>query len=196
MIDLVRRFVVPEWCGYRRYMKLLGAFLRFPDYEAIRFGRGLAKDARRITDHELGVLLDGEWRARLTAAWLIALDRRIHFRGRLAGLLLESEVVHAGAGYCVALARFGEAEDADIPCAYLDRYLRQKHYALGALMVMDEKLGTSHADRFLNPGGLWETFAMDGISAETCRRAMGERVAFAANAMNGTLPQWAAQRER
>nr|WP_062335055.1 DUF6000 family protein [Herbidospora sakaeratensis] len=197
MIDLARRFVVPGWCEYRRYLKLPGAFLRFPDHEAIRFGRALAKDARRITDHELGVLLDGEWRARLTAAWLIALERRVLFRDRLAVLLLESELVYAGAGYCVALARLGEAEDAGILCAYLDRYLPQteKRYnqphALGALLYLDGKLGTNHANRFPTPDGLWETFTRGEMSAD-----MEKRVTFAASAMNGTLPQWAAQRDR
>ncbi|WP_246059957.1 DUF6000 family protein [Herbidospora galbida] len=202
MIRLVRRFVVPEWGRRKRYLKLLGGFLGLPDPEAIGFGRSLARDARRITDYDLGALLEGEWRARLTAAWLIALDRRVGFRDRLTDLLLESEVVYAGAGYCVALARFAEAEDAGVLSAYLDRYLPQveKRYdqedALGALLVVDEQLGTDHAGRFLTPGGLWETFTTDDVSADICRRDMEERISFAESAMNGTLPQWAARRDR
>ncbi|MEV4890619.1 DUF6000 family protein [Nonomuraea sp. NPDC055795] len=52
-------------------MKLLGGFLYLPHREAVQFGRALARDARRITDPELELLLSVEWRTRLTAAWLI-----------------------------------------------------------------------------------------------------------------------------
>ncbi|GIH27719.1 hypothetical protein Aph01nite_60290 [Acrocarpospora phusangensis] len=202
MIKLARRYVTAEHGGNIRYRKLPGSVLYLPDHEAIRFGRALAEDARQISDHDLGVLLDSEWRARLAAAWLIALDRRVRFRERLTPMLLESELVHAGAGYCLALARFGEAEDAAILSAYLDRYLPQveRRYdqddALGALMLVDDQLGTDHAARFLGPGGLWETFTVNDSDAGGCKRFMQERVSFAESAMNGTLAQWAAQRDR
>jgi hypothetical protein len=42
-------------------------------------------------DYELTTLPDGEWRSRLTAAWLIGLDRREQFRGRICELLLASQ---------------------------------------------------------------------------------------------------------
>ncbi|WP_155358710.1 DUF6000 family protein [Acrocarpospora macrocephala] len=201
MIKLAQRYVNAGRGGSIRYLKLLGSALYLPDRKVIRFGRALADDARQILDEDLEVLLDSEWRARFTAAWLIALDRRVQFRERLTPMLLESELVHAGAGYCLALARFGEAEDAAILSAYLDRYLPQveRRYdqedALGALMLVDAKLGTDHAGRFLTPGDLWETFATANSDASGCKRAMEERVSFAESAMDGTLAQWAAQRD-
>lgn len=54
---------------------------------------GLARDAREITDADLCKLLQLDWRPRLTAAWLIALDRRTRFRDQLAELLFADEVV-------------------------------------------------------------------------------------------------------
>ncbi|MFI6297768.1 DUF6000 family protein [Nonomuraea sp. NPDC050790] len=48
------------------------------------------------------------------------------------GRILESKLVHAGAGYCFALARFAEPRDVEILTAYLDHYLPRLdcHYAL------------------------------------------------------------------
>ncbi|WP_459802997.1 DUF6000 family protein [Herbidospora sp. RD11066] len=200
MIRLVWRYVVPGRSRTKRYIHLLGNLFALSDRGVVRFGRKLARDARRISDHDLGVLLDGDWRSRLTAAWLIALDRRVGFRDRLSRLLLDSEFVYAGAGYCVALARFGEAEDAAVLSAYLDRYLPQvenrydQEDALGALLLVDERLGTRHAGRFLTPGGLWETFTTDDVGADACRSDMRDRVSFAESAMNGTLAAWTAAR--
>jgi hypothetical protein len=44
------------------------------------FGRELVKDAHRISDDELRLLLKGRWRERLTAAWFAGVDRRTSFR--------------------------------------------------------------------------------------------------------------------
>lgn len=38
-------------------------------------------------------------------------------------MLLASELVYAGQGYCFALARLGAEQDAEILTAYLDHYL-------------------------------------------------------------------------
>jgi Family of unknown function (DUF6000) len=46
---------------------------------------------REVSDHELTTLLCGEWRSRLAAAWLIGLDRREQFRGRIGELLVASQ---------------------------------------------------------------------------------------------------------
>src|SRR5262249_60536331 len=112
-------------------LKLLhGNALDMSGTERTEFESAMGRDARQITDRELSTLLDSEWRSRLTAAWLIGLDRRTHFRDRLSEMLLDSELVYAGQGYCLALARFETGADADILCAYLDRYLPQldRHY--------------------------------------------------------------------
>jgi hypothetical protein len=155
LLDLIDRYVDHEVGGGRRYMKLLhGNFLGMPERAA--FLRELVDAAKRITDHELGVLLDSEWRSRITAAWLIGVSRREQFRARLGGLLLASELVNAGQGYCFALARFGTAADAEILAAYLDRYLRpgvryNQDWAFGALRHID----ADQAARFLGPWQQW-----------------------------------------
>ncbi|MFF5225769.1 DUF6000 family protein [Dactylosporangium sp. NPDC000521] len=64
LMTAIRRYVSPG----RRYLKLLhGNCLGLDTGERDRFAAELAADARTITDHELGVLLDSEWRARMTA---------------------------------------------------------------------------------------------------------------------------------
>lgn len=157
LLALVRRYVTPG----RRYLKLGGNLLSLEEPEYDRFARCLAEDAELITTHELVTLLDGGWRERRTAAWLIAVSRRTEFRERLGELLLASEVCCTGLAYCVALASFGTPDDADQLTAYLDRYLRRpdldydQSVAMGALLYIDLNLGDNKAARFLAPDGLW-----------------------------------------
>jgi hypothetical protein len=152
--------------GDQRYLRLMGInALRGDEPDHDVFMSALAEDARQISDADLAVLLELEWRARITAAWLIGLDRRDRFRQALGELLLVSELVYAGQGYCFALARFGQRDDAGILVAYLDRYLSRKDceydqdWAIGALLHLDHKLGTDHAQRFLVPDGAWHQSA-------------------------------------
>ncbi|MFJ2774898.1 DUF6000 family protein [Streptomyces sp. NPDC087300] len=155
--DLIRRYVTPE----RRYLKLGGGLLRFEETEYDRFARRLAEDAKLITAHELDTLLEGGWRERRTAAWLIAVSRRAEFRERIGELLLASEVCCVGLAYCVTLAGFGTPDDANHLTAYLDRYLRRPDLnydqlvAMSALRYIDLNLGDKKAARFLSPDGLW-----------------------------------------
>ena len=170
----IRRYVTPGTGSIRRYLKLLhGNFVTLDQRERRRFLARLARSARRITDHELAVLLDSEWRSRLTASWLIGLDKREQFRDRIGGLLLASEVCYAGQGYCLALARFASPADADLLAAYLDAYLPQpdkrydQDWALGALLHIDAVLGTDRAGRFLTEDGLWQQWrATEQTTAE------------------------------
>jgi hypothetical protein len=171
-----RRYVTghPEHAGgHRRYLELLhGNFTALPEEQRGPFLRAMRDDARRISDAELEFMLQPgkmiDWRARLTAAWLIGFDRRTRFRALLGELLLASELVYAGQGYCFALTRFGQPEDAAILAAYLDRYLPQtdRHYnqpdALGGLLHLDYQLGTAQAARFLSPDGPWSRSAFGG----------------------------------
>ncbi|MET7290129.1 DUF6000 family protein [Streptomyces sp. NPDC005573] len=160
---LYRRYCLPE----RRYLKLGGRVLRMPREEYEPFVQALAADARAVCDAELTSLLEGSWRERRTAAWLAAVSRRDHFRERLGALLLESEVCCAGGAYCVALASFGTARDADLLAAYLDRYLRRPDLAydqptaMGALAYTDSVLQGDRATRFLREGGLWWEWIRD-----------------------------------
>ncbi|MFC7646320.1 DUF6000 family protein [Streptosporangium lutulentum] len=129
------------------------------------------------------------WRERLTAAWLIGLDRRIRFRGVLTDLLLESDLVYAGQGYSFALTRFGQSEDADVLAAYLERYLSQRdcHYdqdwVLGGLLHLDEVLGMDRAADFLVPGGLWSGSSFSHQDPADCHLRITELLRFAERAM-------------
>ncbi|MET8723238.1 MULTISPECIES: DUF6000 family protein [Streptomyces] len=165
LLALVRRYVTPE----RRYLKLGGGLLRMQSPECDRFMRDLREDAGLITADEVAKLLEGGWRERRTAAWLVAVSRRTEFREHLGALLLASEVCCVGLAYCVVLASFGTARDADLLAAYLDRYLCRPDLAydqavvMGALQFIDLNLGGGQADRFREPGGLWQRWLQDAI---------------------------------
>lgn len=158
LLALVRRYVTPG----RRYLKLSGSLLRMESPEYDRFMQDLCKDAGLVTPEEIATLLEGSWRERRTAAWLVAVSRRTEFRERLGELLLASEVCCVGLAYSVALASFGTARDADLLAAYLDRYLRRpdlgydQAVVMGALLFIDLNLGGGQVDRFRKPGGLWQ----------------------------------------
>jgi hypothetical protein len=115
-------------------------------------------------------------------------------------MLLESELVYAGQGYCFALARFAEDSDATTLTAYLERYLPRldchydQHYAVGALLHLDEQRGTDHAARFLGAGGLWERSTMREVGPAEYKLEMDEWCAFADNCMANTVDQWLSQR--
>ncbi|MEY6566957.1 DUF6000 family protein [Streptomyces sp. PGLac3x] len=147
---LVHRYVLPG----RRYLKLGGPLLRLEEEEYGRFLRALREDAGAVTAEEIGVLFEGGWRERRTAAWLVAVGGRAEFRERVGGLLLESQVCCAGLAYAVVLAGFGTGRDAELLAAYLERYLRRPDLGYdqavvwGALLYVDR-------DRAAALDGLW-----------------------------------------
>ncbi|MFD9117518.1 DUF6000 family protein [Streptomyces bottropensis] len=182
--DLVRRFVTPD----RRYLRLGGGLLRLDPVERSAFVRDLAQAAYEITPAELGILFEGGWRERKTAAWLVAVAHRTEFRDLVGRLLLASEGPYAGAAYCVALAKFGSAADAELLSAYLDHYLARpdldydQAVVLGTLLYLDEVLGREYASRFLAPGGAWDRWlevrAVAALDPQYCRRAVKQLCAF------------------
>ncbi|MFG2358635.1 DUF6000 family protein [Streptomyces sp. NPDC048521] len=163
LLALVRRYVTPE----RRYMKLGGNLLRMQSPEYDRFVRRLSEDSKVITAEEITTLLEGGWRERRTATWLVAVSRRTEFRERLGELLLASEVCCAGSAYCVTLASFGTPRDSELLVAYLDRYLRRPDLAydqtaaMAALLFIDLNAQGDQAARFLGPGALWQQWLQD-----------------------------------
>ncbi|GAA4597997.1 hypothetical protein GCM10023194_74360 [Planotetraspora phitsanulokensis] len=186
MVAAVEHYVVPGEGASRRYLNLLhGNFLELPGQERSQFGRDLATAARQISDEELALLLDSEWRSRLTAAWLIGIGRRTQFRDRLAEMLLNSELVYSGQGYCFAFARFADEFATAALVAYLDRYLPDpdyyydQHWAMGALLHLDERLSTEHASHFLAPEGLWARSAMRDRDPAELKEEMDRLCAFA-----------------
>lgn len=196
--EIVERYVIgTPGSEADRYLDLLhGNFLNLPDWKRAEFFQALVRDARQVTDTELEIMLaPGEfagWRERLTAAWLIGLDQRTQFRGVLADLLLESDLVYAGQGYSFALTRFGQPRDADILTGYLERYLPQRdcHYdqdwVLGGLLHLDEVLGMDRAGRFLIPGGLWSGSSISRENPLDCHLRIAELLRFADRAMEAS----------
>jgi uncharacterized protein DUF6000 len=155
LVTAIRRYVNPETGNIQRYGWLLhGNFLTLNLAERTLFLQQLACSAREVSDHELATLLDSEWRSRLTASWLIGLGQREQFRDRIGELLLASELPYAGQGYCLALARFATAADAELLAAYIDAYLPQvdkrfdQPWALGALLHLDGQLSSDLAAAF------------------------------------------------
>lgn len=186
LLELIRRYVTPD----HRYRKLGGALLGMGARDRAEFTVRLGKAAGEIGSPELNMLLSGGWRECRTAAWLVAVAGRTEFRERLGELLLASAGPYAGQAYCVALATFGTAADADLLVAYLDHYLPRPdlYYdqtaALGALLLLDTKAGTGHAARFLAPDGLWQRWIegppiKDRDAPGVYREFIGDLCAFA-----------------
>ncbi|MBM9506573.1 DUF6000 family protein [Actinacidiphila acididurans] len=161
MGHVVPRYVAPAHEPLR-YLQLMSlAFYRMEEPEQSAFVRTLVVDAAVASDAELDALLRGQWRFSLTGTWLCAVGLRTRLRGRIAELLFAGANGYCNA-YCLALARFGTLEDAQILSAYLERYLPrtdlrwEQSGALGALLRLDAGLGTDYAARFTVPGGLWD----------------------------------------
>ena len=158
ILAAVRRYVMPG----RRYGKLHGWNLKHLETDQrSAFGSELSKAAAQITDLELILLLKSEWRARLTAGWLIAISRRSSFRKLISELLLEDAGGEASKGISFALTCFGAELDAKILYRYLEGALAPgrerggQAWALGGLMRLDASLGTSYANSLLGVGGPW-----------------------------------------
>jgi hypothetical protein len=106
----------------------------------------------------------GSWRERLVGAWLAGLRDWQRFTDEIGGLLLASEYVYAGSGYCFALARFSSDDAATHLERYLDRYLERpdlwydQNSAMAALRYLDDVRGEARAARFMIPGGPWDRF--------------------------------------
>jgi hypothetical protein len=151
----IRRYVIGTGSAGRYLQLLHGNFMTMDTAQRRPFLQQLAASARQASDHDLAMLLGSDWRPRLTASWLIALDRRQQFRQRIGDLLLAGELTYAGQGYCLALARFATTADAELLAAYLaqpdKRY--DQPWALGALLHLDEQLRADRADRSLTDGG-------------------------------------------
>ncbi|MEU1816728.1 DUF6000 family protein [Streptomyces roseifaciens] len=153
-----RRYVMPG----RRYGKLQGWALKNAD-ERVRseFGRALSEDSIHAAYSDFLPLLKADWRARLTATWMISMAGRTEFRPLLGALLEEEGSREAANGYCLTLSTFGSRDDAEILAAYLDRSLGAggpyfaQVWAFGSLLCLDSDLGTSYSNHFDRPGGLW-----------------------------------------
>jgi Family of unknown function (DUF6000) len=191
LMTAIRRYVTPGTGTAARYLMLLGGnFMTMDTAARASFLQQLAASARQASDHDLGMLLDSGWRPRLTASWLIGLDRRQQFRQRIGELLLASDSPYAGQGYCLALARFATSADAELLASYLDAYMPQpdkrydQHWALGALLYLDEQLAADRAGRFLTDGGLWQQWSRSEKTPDELRELIRQLCSAADEAMN------------
>ena len=161
---LVKRYVTRD----RRYLKLLhGNFTELPDPAQAKFIRHLRRDANKISDKHLRVLLSSEWRSQLTASWLISASGRAQFVHPIGDLLVASRLVYAGQGFSVALASIGGNTAASRLSEYLEVWLPQtdcrydQDWAMAALVCLDSRARTDHSTRFLEPSGPWERWSRD-----------------------------------
>lgn len=137
------------------YLSLLnGNFTSRDSDRAGALPQKIAEAAREISDAQIFRLFrEREWRGRLTAAWFVGLTRRVSFIPEIAELLLASETVYAGQGYCVALGLIGGQQCQHHLRRYLKEYLplRGRFYdqtwALGALAYIED----APPQEFLDP---------------------------------------------
>ena len=123
------------------YLRLLhGNFTRPHEADSGSLRQEIEAAARTISDEQIERLLnEREWRGRLCAAWFIGLSKRARFVPSIGELLLASEMVYAGEGYCMALGLIGGEECARLLHSYLKVYLPlngrvyNQDWAIGAL---------------------------------------------------------------
>ena len=127
------------------------------------------------------------WREQIVGSWFSGLKGWSQFEDVIGVMLLASRVCEAGRGHSFALACFADEASRRHLVTYLDHYLRRpelfddQHFAMPALMWIDEKSGTSDAARFLVCGGLWETFTAgknDAWHLDTCKRRFWETMQY------------------
>jgi hypothetical protein len=174
----------------RRYVKahgrywyvFTGAALDLPLPRLRLFQRRLRRDACRATTRELETLLRLGWRERGVGLWLIAAGRRTDLRTRLAEMAVEDnpgDLSDLGP----AAACLGEDQDAQALVRYLRIGLPRgdehgPHLALAALVHLDDRLGTRHAQGFLTADGPWERYAGRTADLGELRRSIGEYLAL------------------
>lgn len=154
--SIFNRYVIP--CGVPVYLSLLhGNLMSHEAKQAVGLPQLIAASAKEITDVQLTrLLVEREWRGRLTAAWYIALTRRANFVERITASLLASEQCFAGQGYCLALGLIGGKQCEEGLRAYLTKYLPPRllydqQWAIGALAHVN----CAPPSEFLEPS-LWK----------------------------------------
>jgi uncharacterized protein DUF6000 len=150
----------------RFYLRLLhGNFTHPREGDGGSLRQEIAAAARTISDEQIERLLnEREWRGRLCAAWFVGLGRRASHVPPIGKLLLASEMVYAGQGYCMALGLIGGEECARLLHAYLKVYLPlngrvyDQDWAIGALAHIEGAPPVEYLEQ-----GLWRVgkYVMD-----------------------------------
>jgi hypothetical protein len=153
------------------YLRLPGLNITLlPATEVADFREALLRAARSISDDSIeGLLAEREWRGRLTAAWFVGLTNNSSFVRRIGELLIASEVVYAGTGYCLALGLIGGQEAADYLRSYLDTYLPlngrvyNQDWAIGALAYLERSAPAKYLEHQLWRNGDYSMDPIKGI---------------------------------
>jgi hypothetical protein len=189
------------WIGGRyKSFRSLKAFV-MPRYRQRWFQWRLRRAGRRAPAADLLVMLDSGGRIRPVTAWLIAAGRRADLRPAIEQNLLADPPSWRALDCCLMLACLGTEEDARILVTYLNWALllepepegffnQRQPEALGALMYLDEQLGTDHAQQFLAEDGLWQRWpGSTDVSPADCREAVEQDVVFASGGDPGCRAQ-------
>ncbi len=140
--------------------------------ERITFNQNVHEALTRITPEIASRLISGHWREAITGSWFAGLKGFIDCREQIGERLLASKMCYAGQAHAFAMACFADENSAVFLERYLKKYLCQKdccydqHWAMPALIWIDQKLSTNRSEVFLAPGGLWELFTSDKVSNE------------------------------
>jgi len=165
---MINLFFINRWVKPFYLSILNGNYCHLLDEsERAAFIADVRKALGRVNSRVLAKLIDGHWREAITGSWFAGVLGKVDHRDRIGERLLASEACYAGQSHAFALACF--ADDASRQCLrdYLDQYLRKpecyydQHWAMHALIWIDEQRGTDAADEFLKPDGLWDTWARE-----------------------------------
>jgi Family of unknown function (DUF6000) len=151
--ELITKWVAPY------YLKILHA--NYAEIESaqerVEFNQQVITALAAVNEEVVIRLLQEGWREKLTGSWLCGLKNWQQFTPLLGALLVESRTC------------FATEESAAFLVTYLDTYLPRldlqydQHWAMPALLWVDEQLGTTYAQKFLVPGGLWEHYTADKL---------------------------------
>lgn len=153
------RYVEPFYEGMFQ-----GRFMELDPSARASWLRGLHATADALDEQTAGWFLDyPEWRGRMAVSWMIGLRGWNSFAEQLGRLLVQSDLISCGQGYCIGLALLGTKKAADMLVAHLDEWLprtdcrrSEQEWAMAALIEIDSRGNTSRSGLYLDPGGPWD----------------------------------------
>lgn len=143
LLAAVRRYVMRG----RPYLKFQGWNLRNAPQDTARdFGQRFGNISARADDLDIMLLLQGDWRAKLTASWMAAMSSRLRFGDLIGSVLLSEDGEQAKKGYAFALTSF--SRNRDLAC--LEEFLHR--------ILVDGRRNSAHewalaGWRYLHPHG-------------------------------------------
>ncbi|MGP3975512.1 DUF6000 family protein [Streptomyces sp. 8N114] len=160
LLALTRRYVMPG----RPYLKFQGWNLRhLADADLLEFGGSFRKTSQEIEDEGLTRLLAADWRAKITASWMIAMSSRDWFGGLLKHLLWGGQEGRAALGHVFALTSFGRTQDLQCLRDYARRGVELNEWGVshdwaiaGWKYHQARRIaGSQEAALFKTPGDAW-----------------------------------------